>query len=720
MDMAASGHAECEFCVQIRSADVVGGDTVELRVSTTNLATWSVTPSITVSDPTTYQQPVTAAGLGTVSMTQSRGFVARTMDSVAAMFSDITQKFLDFDVNVLGAIRYPFVMAGRLMGLPFVEGPVGPQTYFQAVAATDIMTPETGKLMSLFRTFSSVTEGAASMFKGISSAISAETIGEAALDMTRGLVSRTVSAATEAVATLSKTASYTRALLSEAILTPALDKLMSLYRTLAGSAILTAALTKTSSVSQTFLQAVDATAELVAGMGRWFNRGVSAETILTATLAMTRGLVSRTLAGIAQITAAIAAQTAYIRTISAEAILTPSLNKLMSLFRVLPGLTEARAVLTRVSTAAQTFEQAVDAVAIMTAQMFKGISKAVSAEAILTAALGTIRGLVYKAMDAATEAVASLIRISTAARSLAAEAILEPSLNKLMSLFRALSGQAILRAADFNRLISRTLRGVAEIVANLTKATTISAATQQVLAAATIAAAVINRQLSLFRTLATEAILTPFLDKVATISGTTQQALAATMEAVASMTERLTMLRRLAAEALLMPAMTKVSSLSQSIAAAAVLAAGFVKTVLMSLRAGTVGTAVMARLQAYARALAGEAILTPVLSKLMSLYRSLDVAATVIPYLQAASSTAVLLFQAMGAAISFTASLATNFSTDAIIGAHMAMRRVTQFLKGKAGLRRKSSSAEPHTTSSRRVGPHVGSNKRGSGEDDVE
>lgn len=53
MDVAASGHAEAEFCVQIRSADVADGNTVQLRITDngTAFAAYDDTPTITVSEP---------------------------------------------------------------------------------------------------------------------------------------------------------------------------------------------------------------------------------------------------------------------------------------------------------------------------------------------------------------------------------------------------------------------------------------------------------------------------------------------------------------------------------------------------------------------------------------------------------------------------------------------------------------------------------------------
>ncbi len=50
LDLAASGHTEVEFCVQILSADVTNGQTVQLRVSATNLDSWTSIPSVTVSE----------------------------------------------------------------------------------------------------------------------------------------------------------------------------------------------------------------------------------------------------------------------------------------------------------------------------------------------------------------------------------------------------------------------------------------------------------------------------------------------------------------------------------------------------------------------------------------------------------------------------------------------------------------------------------------------
>jgi hypothetical protein len=49
MDVAASGQSECEFCCQLRSADVVYGDTIQLRITDagTALASYTQTPTMT-------------------------------------------------------------------------------------------------------------------------------------------------------------------------------------------------------------------------------------------------------------------------------------------------------------------------------------------------------------------------------------------------------------------------------------------------------------------------------------------------------------------------------------------------------------------------------------------------------------------------------------------------------------------------------------------------
>lgn len=55
MDVAASGHAEAEFCIQILSGDVTDGQTLTLRITDngTAFAAYDATPTITVSDPFT-------------------------------------------------------------------------------------------------------------------------------------------------------------------------------------------------------------------------------------------------------------------------------------------------------------------------------------------------------------------------------------------------------------------------------------------------------------------------------------------------------------------------------------------------------------------------------------------------------------------------------------------------------------------------------------------
>jgi len=50
LDMAASGHTEVEFCVQILSADVTNGQEIQFQVTANNLASWPAIPTVTVSE----------------------------------------------------------------------------------------------------------------------------------------------------------------------------------------------------------------------------------------------------------------------------------------------------------------------------------------------------------------------------------------------------------------------------------------------------------------------------------------------------------------------------------------------------------------------------------------------------------------------------------------------------------------------------------------------
>lgn len=63
MDLAASGHAEAEFCVQIRSADVASGDTIQLRITDNGsaFAAYDQTPTVTVSSGNVSLTPTTLA-----------------------------------------------------------------------------------------------------------------------------------------------------------------------------------------------------------------------------------------------------------------------------------------------------------------------------------------------------------------------------------------------------------------------------------------------------------------------------------------------------------------------------------------------------------------------------------------------------------------------------------------------------------------------------------
>ena len=63
MDVAASGHAEAEFCVQLRSAETVAGDTIALRITDngTAIASYTQTPTVTRSSGNITVTPTTLA-----------------------------------------------------------------------------------------------------------------------------------------------------------------------------------------------------------------------------------------------------------------------------------------------------------------------------------------------------------------------------------------------------------------------------------------------------------------------------------------------------------------------------------------------------------------------------------------------------------------------------------------------------------------------------------
>lgn len=58
LDFTANTEAEVEFSVQIRSADVVNNDSVQLRIAGAD--TWTNTPTITVNEPTAACAPLRA------------------------------------------------------------------------------------------------------------------------------------------------------------------------------------------------------------------------------------------------------------------------------------------------------------------------------------------------------------------------------------------------------------------------------------------------------------------------------------------------------------------------------------------------------------------------------------------------------------------------------------------------------------------------------------
>ena len=160
----------------------------------------------------------------------------------------------------------------------------------------------------------------------------------------------------------------------------------------------------------------------------------------------------------------------------------------------------------------------------------------------------------------------------------------------------------------------------------------------------------------------------------------------------------------------------------RSIAAAAIIDATVAtnKTILKALAAVTTELAVLTTAAEYARTLFSNTILTPVVTRVLSLFRTLTANATLLSTINAVSSNTQLFTQALAAAMISTAAITTSITSNLIIGVHLAFQRVTGFLKGRHGLRRKFSSTEPNIVGKSRDGRQVGTRKRGDEDTDAD
>lgn len=351
---------------------------------------------------------------------------------------------------------YLFILQGRAIVGSWIGGLGGfvadtAQTFNQTLAAETILTPNLNRLLMLFRTLAGTSIATVTLGKGIGKIVTATALSSAtilnALVLFRSL-------AGEAIGTATITRLTSRLFAAAAIMTASIAR--AIGKNLAAESILAATM---STVYRFILQGRAIIGSWVGGLGGFvggpvtFSRTLAAEMIHTPsmsrllTLFRTLGAVSIGTAtlnrGLNALLAAAAVGTVtitriltHLRTLSAEAFSVVAITRLVSLFRA--------------------------AVMIATANVgtLATYLRALASTALLTASLSTL-SIFYRALDAVTSGAAAIIQLLSFARALATEAIAAPLMSRSMELFRTLAatqmGEAVLSATK--RILITAIEG---------------------------------------------------------------------------------------------------------------------------------------------------------------------------------------------------------------------------------------------------------------------
>lgn len=442
------------------------------------------------------------------------------------------------------------------------------------------------------------------------------------------------------------------------------------FKALNAQAIETAAVTKTSA----FGRALSATAILAANIYKGVLFRVSASSVLTPAL---NKRLFKTLAAAAIETANFFKGIG--KTVGAQTVGTAALSKLVG--KIVRAATIAQAAITRTSSVAQLYLQALAAFMIADARIIKGATKSLAATIIGTAAISRMAAyartlsaatiatarqsfFIGKIIAAITIAVGAIGRGVTSgtsqlyAQAVAATVLLTAAIRARPNVYRQLMAATEIMAASITTIKTFTMRMAAQAI--LTPAISRMIAFARALAAKAITAAVIVR--GQFKLLAAGTIGKAVFVK----------ALGIAVAARAILTPAIIKLIgfHMAAQAVLTASVVRAGVLFRAIAAQTILTAAIVRGRFKALAAATIATVTLTFNKAMSRLLAGTVLLTPSLTKLMSLYRTL--AATVV------------LIPGIGRSIG---TLGTS--------AALAWQRMTTFFKSH-GLRRISSTTPPH------------------------
>jgi hypothetical protein len=609
-------------------------------------------------------------------------------------------------VFILGGFRaMPPLMWGRIGSMP--QTAPGPQLYLQSLSATELSAIRLNKLSFLLMTSADALAGgvfkglyntAAStaalssvVYKGVSSrllvassltaelrnkvgklidgaaslaaqfakSISKRVLSEAlltpALNMTRGLVQMAVRSTAQLVVAATVQVNYVRALLAEALTSPALNKLMILFRTLGATTIGQAVITKVSTAAQTLQQAMVAAVIGATSLVRLVTKPLSAGAIETSVLSQARGLVQRAITATTEGAASLLKMLR--RVMSAEALLTPTLNKLMSLFRTLNPEAIFVAAVGRASSVAQTFQQAVAATVVGLTSVTRLITSRLRAEALLTASVTQLRGLVQRTITATAELAANIAR--SMRRSMSVGGVMTPALVKVASFFRSINATAILAVA-------------------ISKAAFVTQAYQQALAATLETVATVTKLL--LRVLATTTALTASVNRRVgkLVNGVTA--------GVVALTQRLTFARSLAASAAEIAVLNKLMSLRRALASTAAEATDIVK--LVSRRLSAQLAVVAAFTKTVGKVIAAVMVAVAVLVKRLSLVRLLSADGALV----AALNKRMELFRTLAATALATPVVFKTLGIEILAGIHLAYNRMSQTVRGAFGRTRKSTS----------------------------
>lgn len=552
------------------------------------------------------------------------------------------------------------------------------QSYTRLVAAALLSASNLAQLLIWLLAISAAAVSSAVLSKKIAKTLSSQSVTAFKMAQSMGTVARTVAAQLLDGSSVVERLERLQALATSMAGTATVSKLASLFRAVNPGVVLSTTISRFSNVAQAYQQAIDAALVDIAGMVRGFAKTLSTEAVLAAAISRSMGLVTRAISAAIVEAASMARPLVAAVSLSTSSAITPGVGRLMQLFRDLAASSVLTTTIDRSSNVAQTFQQAVDAVAVGTAALMRGISKTVAAGAVLTAAVNRLLSVSITVNDLLATSVtasAGLFR-----QALAVALVIATSFTNRATHARTIAGQ-LMDQVDVTALL-HALRSI--IVNNvltpvITRATSASQFVQETIAVGLSMAATMTREIAyrLQSAVALSGALSQIKSSARTISASALEAVGVNRLQVYG--------RMLASRVEITPAVNTVASLFRTMSSAVVLAGAVGHGAIIS---KAISAAV--HLSGEVRILVGKLLSASLLmatgiSRLTVIVRT--VAALTI--MVGAQSKSMSLFRTIAATAVLTYGMIRGLGTEIVSGIHAAHNRVTQSLRGGQGLVRR-------------------------------